>query len=62
MPAYRRVYRARWLLARWLLGGQEGDPGRAVRADGWHRDHARKAFRVALQVKIVRPRKARPPT
>jgi len=29
---------------------------------GWHRDHARKAFRVALQVKIVRPRKARPPT
>src|SRR5665648_470086 len=29
---------------------------------GWHRDHARKALRAALKVRIVRPRKARPPT
>lgn len=29
---------------------------------GWHRDHARKALREALKVRIVRPRKARPPT
>ena len=29
---------------------------------GWHRDHARKALRQALQVKIVRPRTPRPPT
>ncbi|SDB80684.1 Integrase core domain-containing protein [Raineyella antarctica] len=28
---------------------------------GWHRDHARKALREALKVKIVRPRKGRPP-
>src|SRR5665648_477337 len=28
---------------------------------GWHRDHARKALREALKVKIVRERKARPP-
>ena len=29
---------------------------------GWHRDHARKALREALKIKLVRPRKARPPT
>lgn len=29
---------------------------------GWHRDHARRALRQALQVKIVRPRTPRPPT
>lgn len=29
---------------------------------GWHRDHARKALREALKVRIVRPRRARPPT
>ena len=28
---------------------------------GWHRDHARKALREVLKVKIVRERKARPP-
>lgn len=28
---------------------------------GWHRDHARKALREVLRVKIVRERKARPP-
>ena len=28
---------------------------------GWHRDHARKAPREVLRVKIVRERKARPP-
>ena len=28
----------------------------------WHRDHARKALREVLKVKVVRPRKARPPT
>ena len=28
---------------------------------GWHRDHARKALREALKVRIVRPRKPRPP-
>ena len=27
---------------------------------GWHRDHARKALREVLKVKIVRERKARP--
>ncbi len=28
---------------------------------GWHRDHARKALRVALTPRIVRPRRRRPP-
>src|SRR5450759_4039109 len=28
---------------------------------GWHRDHARKALREVLRVKIVREREARPP-
>ena len=28
---------------------------------GWHRDHARKALREVLRVKIVREPKARPP-
>ena len=28
---------------------------------GWHRDHARKAFRRALEPTVVRPRRPRPP-
>jgi len=28
---------------------------------GWHRDHARKALREVMNVRIVRERKARPP-
>jgi hypothetical protein len=29
---------------------------------GWHRSHARKALAQALRPKVVRPRRARPPT
>lgn len=28
---------------------------------GWHRDHARKALRGALRLRVVRPRTPRPP-
>ena len=48
---YRRANRSRKKI---ILGG-------LCQMTGWHRDHARKALRRALEPTVVRPRRPRPP-